>query len=89
MNAHGDLFSTLPVTEVGWTVISVDPETQSANLTATYDVLGQRPRVDEISWFSYTDAPSAGLYFGLVDEHGAARPAYGAMQAMVQACGSG
>jgi hypothetical protein len=87
MNANGDLFSTLPVTEMGWSVASVDSETQSANLTTAYDVLGQRPRIDEISWFSYTDAPSAGLYFGLVDEQGAARPAYAAMQAMVQACG--
>jgi thermitase len=68
------------VTEVGWPTDQVSPQIESDNLRVAFQTLRATAYVQRSFWFNTQDAPEAGLYYGLVDTNGAAKPAYGAYQ---------
>lgn len=68
------------VTEVGWPTDQVSPQVQSDNLRVAFQTLQATNFVARSFWFSTQDVPEAGLFFGLVDTNGVAKPAYNAYQ---------
>ena len=74
------------VTEVGWSTAGVDEATQAGNLAATYSALAARSDVDDVYWFSFRDAPAAGLYYGVTTDAGAPKLARDAMIAAAAGC---
>lgn len=84
MAEYGD-GAAVAITEMGWQATAGE-DVQAENLKVGFAVLGAHPRVDEISWFRYDDAPSANLYYGLVSAEGQPRPALEAMQSLAWSC---
>jgi hypothetical protein len=73
----------IEVTEAGWTNVFVDAGVQAANVQTLYSTLRGTSYVDRGYWFNVQDIPEAGLYYGLTDSDGRAKPAQSAYQQAV------
>jgi hypothetical protein len=74
------------LTEIGWTTQGVSEAVQAANLTATYEKLASRKDLDQVFWFSFRDAPAAGLYFGIQRADGTDKQSAVALAAIASGC---